>query len=358
VNKISTETMSADRVDEHLALAALVYDTPQVLDSPHFTWKHCASPYGASLCVALRTDDTRLAGRMLLQPRRFFTARDSALDGATITDLVIDPKHRSAAQLISMVKAAKAPAGISLVIHTSNEVSDPLYRQLFKFKSEVELQALGIPVSVKRFLQRYTSAALVLGWIDLVTMGPVRLTLGAWAGIQSLRTGMRLGARPDDAELESILGEFRANAGPHFERTPAFLKWRFDDGPLFTIHIEWLWQGQECLGYMAWQRIDKRGLQILAIADLVTRRPLSASQARAVKLMAIRLCIRHKLDAVFTLANTKNPIIAGLSGFPFLRIPDSQLPHPSPMYFHADPNNFPLERRALTYLSLADLDFF
>ena len=136
MNKISTETMSADRVDEHLALAALVYDTPQVLDSPHFTWKHCASPYGASLCVALRTDDTRLAGRMLLQPRRFFTARDSALDGATITDLVIDPKHRSAAQLISMVKAAKAPAGISLVIHTSNEVSDPLYRQLFKFKRE------------------------------------------------------------------------------------------------------------------------------------------------------------------------------------------------------------------------------
>lgn len=358
MSSVSIELMSADRVSEHLELASLVYDTPQVIEKLHFTWKHCASPYGVSLCVALRTDDAKLAGRMLLQPRQFWAATDSVLTGATITDLVVDPKHRSATHLIGMIKAAKSPAGISLVIHTSNEVSDPLYRQLFKFKSEVELQALGIPVSLFRFLKRYTSNSQLRRGLDMLTMAPIRLGLRAWAKTQSLFSKVRFDARPSDAELDAILKEFRSCAGPHFERTPEFMKWRFNDSPLFPIHIEWLWHGNECLGYMAWQRIEKRELQVFTIADLVTRRPLNASQAKAVKLLTIRLCIEHGMDAVFTLVNTKNPMLEGLASFPFLSIPESQLPHPSPMYFHVDAKNFPLDQRGVTFVSLADLDFF
>lgn len=358
MSKISIELMSTDRVSEHLELASLVYDTAQVIEKKHFTWKHCESPYGASLCVALRTDDTKLAGRMLLQPRLFLVDSDSFLKGATITDLVIDPKHRSASHLIGMVKAAKSPAGISLVIHTSNEVSDPLYRQLFKFKSEVDLRALGLPVGIYRFLKRYISNPQLRRGIDILTMSPIRLGLSAWARMQSFFTKMRFDARPPDVELDAILKEFRSVAGPHFERTPEFMKWRFNDSPLFPIHIEWLWHGDECLGYMAWQRIEKRELQVFTIADLVTRRPLNISQARAFKLLSIRLCIERGMDAIFTLVNTKNPMLNGLASFPFLSIPESQLPHPSPMYFHVDAKDFPHDRRGSTFVSLADLDFF
>lgn len=357
MKNISTETISADQIDEHVALASSVYDTPAVTDKSHFTWKHCESPYGASTCVALRTGEDTLVGRMLLQPRRFITATGNELTGATITDFVIDPKHRSAAQMIGMIKAAKAPPGISLVIHSSNEVSDPLYSQLFKFKREFMLQALGIPVGLKRILRCYISNEWVRGALDTLML-PARLTLRAFAGLQSFRTGIRLGLRPSEEIVDVILQEFKAGAGPHFERTSAFMKWRFDDGPLFPGHVEWLWQGSECLGFMAWQQIDKREIQILAITDLVTRRPLTSPEAMAVKLFAACLCIDRDMDAVFTLANVDNPMLACLPGFPFLRIPASQLPHPSPIYFHADPGGGAPENRATTYLTLADLDYF
>jgi hypothetical protein len=358
MSSISIEQLSIDHATEHLELASLVYDTPQVVDKSHFIWKHCASPYGASLCVALRSDDTKLVGRMLLQPRLFLVDGLSVLKGATITDLVIDPKHRSAAHFIGMVKAAKSPAGLSVVIHTSNEVSEPLYRQLFKFKSGVELQALGLPVSIFRFLNRHISNSYLRRGLDILTMAPIRFGLHAWAKIQTLLTKMRLGERPSDTELDVILNEFRSVAGPHFERTSEFIKWRISDSPLFPIHIEWLWQGNECLGYLAWQRIEKRELQVFAIVDLVTRRPLNTAQAMAAKLLAIRLCIAKEMDAVFTLINAKNSMLAGLASFPFLSIPDSQLPHPSPIYFHADAKDFPLDQRGSTFMSLADLDFF
>ena len=357
MKRICTERMTVAQVDEHLALAASVYDTPVVTNKSHFVWKHCENPSGTSICVALRTDEGELVGRMLLQPRQFITAKGDALRGATITDFVLDPKHRSAAQIIGMIKAAKAPLGISLVLHSSNEVSDPLYSQLFKFKTEFVLEAFGIPVRLTRLLRRYTSSEMLRSAVDLL-ISPARLALCLCTGIQSFRTGIRIGICPPETVVNDVLQEFKACAGPHFERTSSFMKWRFDESPLFPGHVEWLWQGSECLGFMAWQQFDKRDIQILAITDLVTRRPLTGAQATAVKLIATSLCIERGLDAVFTLVNTNNSMLAGLSGFPFMRIPARQLPHPSPIYLHADSGSFPPEYRAKTYLSLADLDYF
>ena len=357
MNKINMEMIEVDQIDEHLALGASVYDTPAVTNKSHFIWKHCEGPGSASICVALRTDEAKLVGRMLLQPRQFFAANGEALRGATITDFVLDPKHRSAAQIIGMIKTAKAPAGISLVVHSSNEVSDPLYSQLFKFKREFGLEAFGIPVRLTRILKRYVSNNMLRSALDMLML-PARLTLRLFASIQSFRTGIRIGLRPPEMLLNRILQEFKAVAGPHFERTVTFMKWRFDDSPLFPGHVEWLWQGSECLGFFAWQQFDKRDIRIFAITDLVTRRPLTVRQAIAVKLLVIRMCIERGLDAVFTLVNVNNSMLTGLSGFPFLRIPTSQLPHTSPIYLHADSGVFPTEHRAKTYLTLADLDYF
>lgn len=358
MSKISIESMSEDRISEHLDLASLVYETPQVIEKPHFLWKHCLSPYGISLCVALRTDEAKLVGRMLLQPRQFWVGRDKSLAGATITDLVIDPKHRNAAHFIGMVKAAKSPAGMALVIHTSNEVSESLYRQLFKFKSAVQLQAFGLPVSIFRFLKRYNVNTYLRRILDTLTMAPIRLCLRAWASTLTLLTELRFGERPSDNDLDVILKEFRSVAGPHFERTSDFIKWRISDSPLFPIHLEWIWLGKECLGYMAWQRFEKREMQVFAIVDLVTRRQLNTAQFRVMKILAIRHCIAHKMDAVFTLINDKNPMLEGLASFPFFPIPESKLPHPSPIYFHADGKDFPIDQRGSTFMCLADLDFF
>jgi hypothetical protein len=357
LNVIRTEIIAADQIDEHLALASLVYDTVAVTDREHFAWKHCGSPCGSSTCIALRSEDASLVGRLLMQPRRFIVAVGEEWNGATITDFVIDPKHRSAAKIIGMIKSAKAPTGISIVLHSSNAVSDPLYSQLFKFKREFWLQALGCPVRIDGLLKRYIKSDWLCGSIDIL-ISPFRWGMGAAKAWFSFNSGIHLAPPPSAADLDSILTAFKVVAGPHFERTTDFIKWRFDESPLFPGHLEWLWKDGTCLGFVAWQQIDKRGLRVFAITDLVIRRPLSSQEAATVKLLLIGLCVAHGMDAVFALVNLGNSILSCFAGFPFFRIPPGQLPHSSPIYLHAAPECFPSIGRAKTYLTLADLDYF
>jgi hypothetical protein len=210
---------------------------------------------------------------------------------------------------------------------------------------------------LNKLARRKVSSDLLCRVVD-AAWAPVRVALRLLTVFDRVRTGLRFGSRPSDAVLEAVLAGFRSSAGPHFARTPAFMAWRFDSSPVFESHVEWLWKRGECLGFFAWQRIDKGDVGLLTITDLVTRRPLSRQEARAVKLLAATRCIERGLDAVLTLVNTNNAALAVLDGFPLYRIPASQMPHPSPMYFHASSATLPVGQRAKTYLTLADLDYF
>lgn len=357
MNLICSELMAVDNIEEHLALASKVYDKVAVTNRNHFFWKHCCNPSGPSTCIALRSEDGCLVGRLLLQPRRFIVEVGKEFNGATITDFVIDPMHRDAAKIIGMIKCGKSPLGISVVLHSSNEASDPIYSQLFKFKREFWLQALGCPVRIDGFLRDKIKTEWLSSCIDKF-MSPARWGFVVAKKLISYSCGVKFGPSPCSDKLNEILTSFKILAGPHFERTEDFIKWRFEDSPLFTGHLEWLWKNGECLGYVAWQQIDKRGLRVFAITDLVISRRLSLVEATTVKLLLIDLCESRGMDAVFTLVNLDNPILSCFAGLPFFLIPPSQIPHNSPIYLHADTECFPNLDRARTYLTLSDLDYF
>jgi len=144
----------------------------------------------------------------------------------------------------------------------------------------------------------------------------------------------------------------------YFDRNPLFLKWRFIEGPLFNGQVKWIGFRGVCFGYLVFKQVQLSGLNVCVLMDVVMRRKLTFMEGVAIKLLAVKFALDAASDALFTLANTNNSALEWLGRFPFISIPDSLLPHPTPIFIHASEEMYPLLNRKSIYLTLADLDYF
>jgi hypothetical protein len=357
MNKIRLETLTERGIDEQIEVGAAVYMTPEVTDKAHLRWKHLANPGGASTSVSARNAEGTLVGRSFLQPRRVSLSATRSCSGATVTDLVVKPEERNAATMIAMTRAVRAPEGFDVVFHTSNEVSDVFYRKLFKFPVAFSLQAAGLPLGVAGPLKRILPSSQLVSFGNLLA-SPWRLLIRAAATIAAAAGGLKFGPPPEMKEQACIFQRFREYAGPHLERDKSFLRWRFTEGPLFRADVKWVWLRNECLGYVALKQVELAGLMIMVMVDCVLSRPLASGERVALKLMAARMAANARCDAIFTIANIANPALKWIDGFPFFRIPDKYLPHPTPIFVHASGEGRALLQRGDLFFSLADLDYF
>jgi hypothetical protein len=357
MNSISLESFDVKRISEHISLGESVYSSPEVINSEHILWKHLNNPFGASTSVSLRNGSNVLFGRSFIQPRTFWVTQFKFCRGATITDLVINPEERNASTLIAMTRAIKSPEGFDVIIHTSNDNSDPIYRKLFKFPIAFTLAATGLPIRISNIIKPYLKSLVLCDVADFL-ISPWRGLLHSSAFIMGLVSNIKLSVAPSDSVRAEIFEEFRQHAGPHFERNKQFLTWRFTEGPIFNGQVEWVWIHGDCLGYLSFKRVSLGGLNVLVILDAVLRRRLTLSEAIALKFIAARLAIDHACDAIFTLANIENPALKWIKGFPFLNIPDHHLPHSTPIFIHAQNEFEVLRSKNDIFFTLADLDYF
>jgi hypothetical protein len=357
MNSIGFDLFNKNKLSEHIAVGASVYSSPEVINSDHLLWKHLQNPYGPSTSVSLRNASEELVGRSFIQPRTFWITPSISCRGATVTDLVIMPAERNAASLISMTRAIKSPDGIDVVVHTSNDSSDLIYRKLFKFPIAFTLAATGLPLRVSNILKPHLANPTLRKAIELL-VSPWRWLLRASGLVMGAVSDVKFAAEPSDSVMSEIFEEYRQYAGAHFERSPRFLKWRFSEGPLFNGKVEWVWCQGECLGYLAFKQVTLGGLVVFVIMDAVLRRRLTLKEAIALKFLAARLAIESSCDAVFTLVNIENSALKWLKGFPFFHIPDRHLPHPTPIFIHASNEHRSLEKHADLFFTLADLDYF
>lgn len=357
MNLISIEIFGKESIGEQVAVGASVYSSPEVLNQEHLSWKHLKNPYGPSMSVSLRNEFDALVGRSFIQPRTFWVNSAISCRGATITDLVVKPTERNASTLIGMTRAIKSPEGFDLVIHTSNDVSDVIYRKLFKFPIAFTLAAVGLPIRVSNILKPHLKNDSLRKVMELL-VSPWRWALRTSAVLMGVISGVSLGAEPTNSAMSELFQEFRQHAGSHFERSERFLNWRFSEGPLFNGRIEWVWVNGQCLGYLAFKQVDLGGLKVLVIMDAVLRRQLTPIEAIALKFISTGLAVAGSCDAIFSLANTANSALKWLAGFPFAQIPDRHLPHSTPIFIHGSNEYRSLEKRADLFFTLADLDYF
>jgi len=357
LSQISIEEMTAESLIEHIRIGSSEYSSPEVIDFNHVAWKHLNNLYGPSVTVSLRDENGQLIGHSFLQPRRYITKAGEIVLAATITDLVIMPIARNAAALISMVRAAKGEDRFKVVVHTSNDTSDLIYRKLFKFPVAFSLVASALPLRISNVLVKYLSSRRLREFLDFL-IAPWGWIVRIAAAIVGSLGGIYFGVKPSSDAVGAILKEFKLHAGPHFERTEAYIDWRFCKGPIFKGQLFWVWSGRTCLGYIAVRKVSIKGLDVLVILDSVIRRPLSLLESVAIKLLCAREAVRARCDLVFCLFNKENDALSWWSSAPFIQISDKYLPHSTPIFVHVKGGVSASEIRSDIFLTLADLDYF
>ena len=230
-DSIQLEIFEEYKISEHIEVGATVYATPEVIDIKHLCWKHLLGPYGPSNIVALRSASRNLIGRSFIQPRKFWISFSKYCNGGMITDLVIAPDQRNAVTLIAMTKEIKSPKGFDVVIHTSNEISDLIYRKLFKFPIAFTLSAVGLPIRIGNILKPHCANPLILNLLEFL-LKFWRMSLTITSKIMNNLNGFSFSIKPPHQVSKEILNQFRQHAGCHFDRSIEFLNWRFLEGEL------------------------------------------------------------------------------------------------------------------------------
>lgn len=356
-NSVILETFEEKYISEHINLGASVYSSQEVLSKDHLNWKHLQSPYGKSISVNLRNKLGLLVGRSFIQPRIFCVNSLISYSGGMVTDLLIKPDARNADALIAIIRAVKSPKQIEIILHTSNEASEQIYQKLFKFPIAFKLRASGLPIYFAKILQPYLKIPFFQVNIDPFFI-IWRFALIVCFYMFTFFRKTKLMLEPSQADLLKIFQEFKSIAGSHFDRSPSFLKWRFTEGSLFNGRTRWIGFGNECTGYIVFKDANINGLKICLIMDVAMRRNLTWLEGVSLKFLCINIALKNSCDAIFNLSNTGNPALGWLRGFPFFNIPDSVLPHSTPIFIHASEKIFPIKDRKNTYITLADLDYF
>lgn len=357
---VKIQEFRAVDIPAHVDVAYETYDRPEVIDEDQLTWKHLETPFGPSEAVVLLDINVkgRLHGRSFIMPRPFVTKGEKIVRGATVADLVLRPESRNAGRLIAMVKATKQLENHDIVLHSSNEVSDVFYRKMFKFPVRFSLASAGLPVRLGSYVRK-SGKSPVLAQLANLALLPARLAMPLIRWVTGAATGLKLGDAPDPVSMDAIHKGHHIRTGPQFERSAKYVDWRYRKGPISRSDVVGLYKkGGEAIGYAALRSVTLDEIRFCVLMDLITRRALSSAELMAFKFAMIDWTRKTGGDIAFAMFNPEHLELAKLSNFPFVRVPDSALPHPSPIFLHQKAGTLDDDSAKSLFFMVGDLDYF
>ena len=352
--QLTRSIFSPAHTASHMRLARKVYEGPATTDPEHWEWKHSRSPFGPSEVSSLLESD-ELVGRTVSSIRPFRLG-GMVLRGKTIMDFVIDPAVRRADHAVRLIRCGSQMDDCDLILHGSNEMSDILYRKLFRYPIVGAMTSSAFPLRIRgllgKFLQRGSATIdrLIAPWRWL-------WRFGGFTAQTLLHVSLEEGLPADD-EVEAMLDRFRSGVGPHFERTRDFIRWRFETGPLFNARILSIRTRGRFRGYVAVRRVIVDGFEFEVIIDFAHDLELGALERLAIRMMLIARTAQTSADALFVIANFANDATRKMLGAPLMPIPDRFLKHPTPIFAHIrEDRENRLKALGGTFMTLADIDY-
>jgi len=328
-----------------------------LLTNPDYIrWKHLDSPFGASTFVRLVVS-SKTVGRVLLQPRFFYTAKQK-FHVACSMDMLIQRGFRfPPSNFINLIKESDGISDFDFVYHTANKITHALYDRLLHFPKIFSLSAYGFPLRISGLFFSMTGRHFfALDWL----IAPFHWLVKIFALIFNSISKLDISQRPmSDELLSNFFQNCLRQSGPLLGRTNDYLKWRFGDKSNCPAKIFRIDREGQLIGYIAIGQVEMGGLKHLVLMDFLLESDISLSVKIALRLWLIRSAIISKADTLFTMVNSFNKMARKLAGFPLMRIPDKLLPHTTPIFIrphHYGKSGFKIDRAL--HFTLADLDYF
>jgi hypothetical protein len=356
VVELSDKIFEDADLEEFLALSRSEYSNSVATHATHNLWKHGRSPFGASRYLRLIASG-KTVGRAMLWPR-LLHAGTQKIAVACVTDVLIERGFRSPpSNFIALTGACAEIPQFDAVYHTSNRRSDALYRKLLRLPMPFSLRGYGLPLRIAGFLRGVFGRRIEL--LDYLT-APFRWLLGAISTAMMSMAKVTVSSDPvDDDALTALCKRCALESGPLLERSNAYLKWRFEDAPLWAAKVHRVEHKRRFVGYIAARKFELHGVHFLVLMDFVLDPDLNSIAQIAVRMWLVKDAIDCGADAVFTMINPYNGVARKCAGLPLIRVPERLLPQKAPVFFRSrSERSRSLERERAVHLTLADLDYF
>ena len=342
-------------IENFVFLSKKQYSNEETTNSKHILWKHCLSPLGKSEYITLKHKN-KIIGRSLLQPQHFKIGMKT-YKIALVTDVLIDPNYRfPPTNFIKLTKACEKNGSYDFIYHTSNNITENFYRKLFNFNQPIKMKSYGFPIKLSNFIKNKIGFKLEI--LDLIFYFFKKLNLLILDVINLITDIDIIRKVPSDQELKSLINQAIIMKTPIFIKNQRFLKWRFETSSLWRSKIFSVVKDNKNLGYFCSRIVRIDGIYYFTVLDFFYSEKLTKLELFKIRLIQYKMACELAADAIFTMTNPNSNIGKNTIGYPFLRIPDSLLPHKTPIFFRSLPISISLPTISKTHITLADLDYF
>ncbi len=355
--KISNKIFSESDLQEYCTLSCSEYgDLSPTVNLQHNKWKHVDSPMGASDYISLN-HDKNIVGRILVQNQVLMINRDLYRAGL-VCDLLIKKSARlTPLNFIRLTKSCDELKDKEIIFHTSNEISEDLYKEIFKYSSPLSLDAYIFPVRIIRIVRSFFLRKTGVKNKNIGSFAKFILIIGR---LVVAKLGINI-AKSDflKQELQDLQLSLSKDYGPFFYRSNEYFRWRFELSPLWGANIYRASRGGNFLGYLVLKRQNLNGIEHLTLVDFLINPKSSWVLFLTIRIWLLLQVIELKCDTFSTMINSKSNLSKKLIGFPFIKVPQAFLPHKTPIFIR--PINS-CERKSEEFIeahiTLADLDYF
>lgn len=348
-------------IDEFVELSRTYYDASAATatDPSVVRWRHLQADTGPSTAIEL-IDGDDVVGRMWMQVRPW-TVNGISLRAANPIDFLIREDHRKLPAFMSLFRSTMktAETAADLVYHSSNPLTDDLYRKLMKLKPVTELDGAVLPV-------RPFAAAKAAGVVNLAVVGSlgdvITSLLSRLSGQVARLGGVRLTGPPSAAEQERVVAAFEHEEQVAGTRSTPQRTWRFAGAPGIRYDTRWINIRGRSRGYVVTTDRDVDGICGRFVVDLVLPQEVSRLQRWSLWLQVAAAAARERQHAVFFFYNRQNNHLRHLAGAPLVTVDRSRLPQQVPVFVRTHPG---ADRQVVDgvdwasgYFVLSDFDMF
>jgi hypothetical protein len=339
------------------SMTELEYGKSHLSDDVHVQWKHLSSCFGPSDYIRLDTSSNSVVGRAMIQSRILKTDGKDIRCGQVMDLLINQDFRKTPLNFIRLTKACDTFEKYDLIFHTSNEKSFPLYHNLLKFSSPFKLSGYGFPVRLSKVIAKVTG---IKRPIPEFFSTPLMCVIKALSKFTNLFAGLEVSSRSiSESELDELVRKILVNKEFLLYRSKEFLDWRFKCSGIWKGDIYRLDSNGVFVGYVVVRKIELDGISHFVLMDVMISSSASWLVKLNLKLILIKMAFNSGADTFFTLLNSNSSIAKRVIGFPFFKIPDSSLPHSTPIFIRAlnQDCKWITEIKSI-HLTLADLDYF
>lgn len=326
------------------------YESPETTDANVIRWKFMGFQSHPSHHLFIRNSEGLAnSGRAVLNTRTL-NIRGYYKAVTQVSDLLAIKSKASLMTFIEIIKQYRSLNNDG-VLHTSNENSEKIYSNFFKFKEVFELSAFAFPIRPQKLI-KFFKQHIFLGKV----IGIYSLALFLLMRCIKFINPVSLSDSVSSDNLSAILKCF-GDREVSLLRSKEFLTWRYSDAPYaYKTYVVAL--HKKPVGIIATRLTQFQGADFFLLMDCISSIPLGRWEGLGLRFALISEAIVQNADAVFGLFNRKNKDLASFFRLPFVAVDDKMLPHRTPIFASSLAASLAPAELEKMYFSLGDLDYF